>query len=107
MRARARGAGLSLLLSPQGPCQNLTCFPPDTACFGTCDQGVVPVPLLLNRSIVQQPVAFPRLVPRYTKFAQDFIADCARHGRPFLLYYASHVSAGAGAGGCWARRAWA
>ncbi|XP_059581562.1 arylsulfatase A isoform X2 [Alligator mississippiensis] len=54
------------------------------------DQGVVPVPLLLNRSIVQQPVAFPRLVPHYTKFAQDFIADCARHGRPFLLYYASH-----------------
>ncbi|RMB90302.1 hypothetical protein DUI87_33335 [Hirundo rustica rustica] len=74
----------------QGPCQNLTCFPPDTKCFGTCDQGVVPLPLLRNRSIVQQPVSFPDLVPLYNKFSRDFIADCARRGLPFLLYYASH-----------------
>nr|XP_042715943.1 arylsulfatase A isoform X2 [Chrysemys picta bellii] len=75
----------------QGPCQNLTCFPPHTKCFGTCDQGVVPVPLLLNQSILQQPLAFPQLVPLYNKFSRDFIADCARQGRPFLLYYASHA----------------
>ncbi|XP_074684300.1 arylsulfatase A isoform X1 [Strix aluco] len=74
----------------QGPCQNLTCFPPDIKCFGTCDQGVVPVPLLWNQSIVQQPVSFPDLVPLYNKFSRDFIADCARRGLPFLLYYASH-----------------
>ncbi|XP_014117618.1 PREDICTED: arylsulfatase A, partial [Pseudopodoces humilis] len=74
----------------QGPCQNLTCFPPDTKCFGTCDQGVVPLPLLWNLSIIQQPVSFPELVPLYNKFSRDFIADCARHRRPFLLYYASH-----------------
>ncbi|NXN99257.1 ARSA Arylsulfatase, partial [Rhinopomastus cyanomelas] len=74
----------------QGPCQNLTCFPPDTKCFGTCDQGVVPVPLLWNQSIVQQPVSFPDLVPLYNKFSRDFITDCARQGVPFLLYYASH-----------------
>ncbi|XP_010708874.1 arylsulfatase A isoform X2 [Meleagris gallopavo] len=74
----------------QGPCQNLTCFPPDIKCFGTCDQGLVPVPLLWNQSIVQQPVSFPDLVPLYNKFARDFIADCARRGVPFLLYYASH-----------------
>ncbi|KAM6385880.1 arylsulfatase A isoform 2-T2 [Alca torda] len=74
----------------QGPCQNLTCFPPDIKCFGTCDQGLVPVPLLWNQSIMQQPVSFPDLVPLYNKFSRDFIADCARRGRPFLLYYASH-----------------
>ncbi|XP_050809113.1 arylsulfatase A [Gopherus flavomarginatus] len=74
----------------QGPCQNLTCFPPDTKCFGTCDQGVVPVPLLLNQSILQQPLAFPQLVPLYNKFSRDFIAGCARRGHPFFLYYASH-----------------
>uniref|UniRef100_A0A8B9P894 Arylsulfatase A n=1 Tax=Apteryx owenii TaxID=8824 RepID=A0A8B9P894_APTOW len=74
----------------QGPCQNLTCFPPDIKCFGTCDQGLVPVPLLWNQSIVQQPVSFPDLVPLYNKFSRDFIADCARRGIPFLLYYASH-----------------
>ncbi|XP_058720298.1 LOW QUALITY PROTEIN: arylsulfatase A-like [Poecile atricapillus] len=73
-----------------GPCQNLTCFPPDTKCFGTCDQGVVPLPLLWNLSIIQQPVSFPELVPLYNKFSRDFIADCARQRRPFLLYYASH-----------------
>ncbi|XP_053111554.1 arylsulfatase A isoform X1 [Hemicordylus capensis] len=74
----------------QGPCQNLTCFPPDTRCFGICDQGVVPVPLLWNQSILEQPVSFPHLVPRYNAFARDFIADCARRGQPFFLYYASH-----------------
>ncbi|NXR14402.1 ARSA Arylsulfatase, partial [Semnornis frantzii] len=74
----------------QGPCQNLTCFPPDIKCFGTCDQGLVPVPLLWNQSIVQQPVSFPDLVPLYNKFSRDFITDSARRGLPFLLYYASH-----------------
>ncbi|XP_025967228.2 arylsulfatase A isoform X1 [Dromaius novaehollandiae] len=74
----------------QGPCQNLTCFPPDIKCFGTCDQGLVPVPLLWNQSIVQQPVSFPDLVPLYNKFSRDFITDCAQRGLPFLLYYASH-----------------
>uniref|UniRef100_A0A8B9ISZ1 Arylsulfatase A n=1 Tax=Amazona collaria TaxID=241587 RepID=A0A8B9ISZ1_9PSIT len=74
----------------QGPCQNLTCFPPDIKCFGTCDQGIVPVPLLWNQSIVQQPVSFPDLVPLYNRFSRNFIADCARRGVPFLLYYASH-----------------
>ncbi|XP_057878620.1 arylsulfatase A [Melospiza georgiana] len=74
----------------QGPCQNLTCFPPDTKCFGTCDQGVVAVPLLWNQSIVQQPVSFPELVPLYGRFCREFIARCARERRPFLLYYASH-----------------
>uniref|UniRef100_A0A8C3NCX7 Arylsulfatase A n=1 Tax=Geospiza parvula TaxID=87175 RepID=A0A8C3NCX7_GEOPR len=74
----------------QGPCQNLTCFPPDTKCFGTCDQGVVAVPLLWNQSIVQQPVSFPELVPLYGRFCREFIARCARQGQPFLLYYASH-----------------
>ncbi|XP_041257016.1 arylsulfatase A [Onychostruthus taczanowskii] len=74
----------------QGPCQNLTCFPPDTKCFGTCDQGVVAVPLLWNQSIVQQPVSFPELVPLYGRFCREFIARCARLRLPFLLYYASH-----------------
>ncbi|XP_042326594.1 arylsulfatase A [Sceloporus undulatus] len=74
----------------QGPCQNLTCFPPDTRCFGTCDQGVVTVPLIWNQTIVEQPLSFPRLQPRYNAFARDFIADCARRNQPFLLYYASH-----------------
>ncbi|XP_054844908.1 arylsulfatase A [Eublepharis macularius] len=74
----------------QGPCQNLTCFPPNTPCFGTCDEGVVPVPLFWNLSIVEQPVSFPHLEARYTAFAQDFIAACARRQQPFLLYYASH-----------------
>nr|XP_028602570.1 arylsulfatase A [Podarcis muralis]XP_028602572.1 arylsulfatase A [Podarcis muralis]XP_028602573.1 arylsulfatase A [Podarcis muralis]XP_028602574.1 arylsulfatase A [Podarcis muralis]XP_028602575.1 arylsulfatase A [Podarcis muralis]XP_028602576.1 arylsulfatase A [Podarcis muralis]XP_028602577.1 arylsulfatase A [Podarcis muralis] len=74
----------------QGPCQNLTCFPPDTPCFGTCDQGVVPVPLFWNQSIIQQPVSFPHLQPLYNSFARDFIVACARRNQPFLLYYASH-----------------
>ncbi|XP_068048088.1 arylsulfatase A isoform X1 [Anomalospiza imberbis] len=74
----------------QGPCQNLTCFPPDTKCFGTCDQGAVAVPLLRGRGIVQQPVSLPGLAPLYGRFCRDFIARCARLRRPFLLYYASH-----------------
>ncbi|XP_034984367.1 arylsulfatase A [Zootoca vivipara] len=74
----------------QGPCQNLTCFPPDTPCFGTCEQGVVPVPLFWNQSIIEQPLSFPRLQPRYVAFARDFIAASARRNQPFLLYYASH-----------------
>lgn len=86
----------SVVCSLQGPCQNLTCFPPDTKCFGTCDQNLVPVPLLWNQSIVQQPVSFPDLVPLYNKFSRDFIADCAQRGLPFLLYYASHVREGEG-----------
>lgn len=88
------GSRQSVFCSLQGPCQNLTCFPPDIKCFGTCDQGLVPVPLLWNQSIVQQPVSFPDLVPLYNKFSRDFIADCARRGLPFLLYYASHVGEG-------------
>ncbi|KAH0617243.1 hypothetical protein JD844_029117 [Phrynosoma platyrhinos] len=78
----------------QGPCQNLTCFPPDTQCFGACDQGVVTVPLIWNQTIVEQPLSFPRLQPRYNAFARDFIAGCARRNQPFLLYYASHVRPG-------------
>nr|XP_020659409.1 arylsulfatase A [Pogona vitticeps] len=74
----------------QGPCQNLTCFPPDIRCFGTCDQGVVPVPLFWNESIVEQPVSFPKLQPRYSAFARDFISASARRQQPFFLYYASH-----------------
>ncbi|XP_064512917.1 arylsulfatase A [Pseudopipra pipra] len=74
----------------QGPCQNLTCFPPDIKCFGTCDQGVVPLPLLWNQTIIQQPVSFPDLVPLYNKFSRNFITYCAQRGLPFLLYYASH-----------------
>uniref|UniRef100_A0ABM5GLE8 Arylsulfatase A isoform X2 n=1 Tax=Pogona vitticeps TaxID=103695 RepID=A0ABM5GLE8_9SAUR len=77
-------------LASEGPCQNLTCFPPDIRCFGTCDQGVVPVPLFWNESIVEQPVTFPKLQPRYSAFAQDFISASARRQQPFFLYYASH-----------------
>lgn len=79
----------------QGPCQNLTCFPPDIPCFGVCDQGVVPVPLFWNETIIEQPLSFPRLESRYNAFARDFIAASARKGQPFLLYFASHVSSGA------------
>ncbi|XP_061493953.1 arylsulfatase A isoform X2 [Rhineura floridana] len=74
----------------EGPCRNLTCFPPSTPCFGNCDLGVVPVPLLWNQTIIEQPLSFPRLQPRYVAFARDFIRACARHNQPFLLYYASH-----------------
>uniref|UniRef100_A0A8C6YH06 Arylsulfatase A n=1 Tax=Naja naja TaxID=35670 RepID=A0A8C6YH06_NAJNA len=74
----------------QGPCQNLTCFPPNTRCFGVCDQGVVPVPLFLNWSIAQQPIYFPHLVGHYHAFARDFITISAQRKQPFFLYYASH-----------------
>ncbi|XP_077196683.1 arylsulfatase A isoform X2 [Paroedura picta] len=74
----------------QGPCQNITCFPPDTRCFGRCDQGVVLTPLLWNLSVVEQPVSFPLLESRYVAFAREFIAACARRQQPFFLYYASH-----------------
>uniref|UniRef100_A0A674HSZ9 Sulfatase N-terminal domain-containing protein n=1 Tax=Taeniopygia guttata TaxID=59729 RepID=A0A674HSZ9_TAEGU len=74
----------------QGPCQNLTCFPPDTACFGPCDRDAVPVPLLRGRDIVQQPAFLPGLAPLYGRFCRDFIARCAQRRQPFLLYYASH-----------------
>ncbi|XP_039617446.1 arylsulfatase A [Polypterus senegalus] len=73
----------------QGPCQNLTCFPPDIKCYGMCDQGIVPLPLLLDDKIIQQPVYFPELVPQYNKFASDFITLSAKHDQPFFLYYAS------------------
>ncbi|KAK7891462.1 hypothetical protein WMY93_023425 [Mugilogobius chulae] len=39
----------------QGPCANLTCFPPDVKCFGQCDVGAVTVPLMKNDKIIQQP----------------------------------------------------
>uniref|UniRef100_A0ACB8FL84 Uncharacterized protein n=1 Tax=Sphaerodactylus townsendi TaxID=933632 RepID=A0ACB8FL84_9SAUR len=76
----------------QGPCQNLTCFPPNTPCFGTCDQDVVLAPLFWNLSVVEQPVSFPDLGARYVTFAEDFIASCGRRNQPFFLYYASHHS---------------
>ncbi|XP_030077032.1 arylsulfatase A [Microcaecilia unicolor] len=74
----------------QGPCQNLTCFPPYTKCFGTCDQGVVYLPVFQNDQIIQQPVNFPELVPRYNKFSREFIANSVKQKQPFFLYYASH-----------------
>lgn len=75
---------------PQGPCQNLTCFPPATACDGSCDQGLVPIPLLANLSVEAQPPWLPGLEARYLAFARDLMADAQRQGRPFFLYYASH-----------------
>ncbi|XP_064446461.1 arylsulfatase A isoform X2 [Mirounga angustirostris] len=74
----------------QGPCQNLTCFPPSTPCDGSCDQGLVPVPLLANLSVEAQPPWLPGLEARYVAFARDLMADAQRQGRPFFLYYASH-----------------
>nr|XP_058936537.1 arylsulfatase A isoform X1 [Kogia breviceps]XP_058936538.1 arylsulfatase A isoform X1 [Kogia breviceps]XP_058936539.1 arylsulfatase A isoform X1 [Kogia breviceps] len=74
----------------QGPCQNLTCFPPATPCDGGCDQGLVPVPLLANLSVEAQPPWLPGLEARYVAFARDLMADAQRQGRPFFLYYASH-----------------
>lgn len=79
-------------LSHQGPCQNLTCFPPDTPCSGSCDQGLVPIPLLANLSIEAQPPWLPGLEARYLSFSRDLMTDAQRQGRPFFLYYASHVS---------------
>ncbi|XP_042191842.1 arylsulfatase A [Callorhinchus milii] len=74
----------------QGPCQNLTCFPPDTRCFGLCDQGVVPLPVFQDWDIVEQPVTFPTLTARYNRFSTDFIHRSASARQPFFLYYASH-----------------
>ncbi|XP_078533629.1 arylsulfatase A-like [Lissotriton helveticus] len=74
----------------QGPCQNLTCFPPDTKCFGTCDQDVVLLPVFQNDKVIQQPVDFTTLVPRYNAFSKQFIVDTVQQQKPFFLYYASH-----------------
>ncbi|KAJ8392295.1 hypothetical protein AAFF_G00076590 [Aldrovandia affinis] len=74
----------------QGPCQNLTCFPPDIQCFGMCDQGVVTVPLMANDTIKQQPVSFLDLEKAYSDFATQFISMSARRKQPFFLYYPSH-----------------
>ncbi|XP_063053114.1 arylsulfatase A-like [Engraulis encrasicolus] len=74
----------------QGPCHNLTCFPPDVKCFGFCDRGVVTVPLIHNENIVQQPVDFLNLETAYSKFASKFIRNSVQKGQPFFLYYPSH-----------------
>nr|XP_004650487.1 arylsulfatase A isoform X1 [Jaculus jaculus] len=74
----------------QGPCQNLTCFPPATRCSGGCDQGLVPIPLLANLSVEVQPPWLPGLESRYVSFSRELMADAQRQGRPFFLYYASH-----------------
>ncbi|XP_021588697.2 arylsulfatase A isoform X7 [Ictidomys tridecemlineatus] len=74
----------------QGPCQNMTCFPPATPCHGGCDQGIVPIPLLANLSVEAQPPWLPGLEARYVAFARDLMSDAQRQDRPFFLYYASH-----------------
>ena len=76
----------------QGPCSNLTCFPPDVKCFGTCDVNVVTVPLMHNEVIKQQPVNFLDLERAYSDFATNFITTSATKKQPFFLYYPSHVS---------------
>lgn len=73
-----------------GPCQDLTCFPPDTKCFGTCDLGTVTVPLMHDTHIKQQPANFLELERAYSGFATDFIRTYAKKGQPFFLYYPSH-----------------
>ncbi|XP_024235397.1 arylsulfatase A [Oncorhynchus tshawytscha] len=73
-----------------GPCQNLTCFPPDVKCFGNCDVGVVTIPLMHNDVIKQQPVDFLDLERAYSDFATDFITQSTRKKQPFFLYYPSH-----------------
>ncbi|XP_064417205.1 arylsulfatase A isoform X2 [Latimeria chalumnae] len=74
----------------QGPCQNLTCFPPDTKCFGECDQGCVLLPIFHNDKIIEQPVDFPQLPRLYRTFMEKFITTSTKEKRPFFLYYASH-----------------
>uniref|UniRef100_A0A8C4QD23 Sulfatase N-terminal domain-containing protein n=2 Tax=Eptatretus burgeri TaxID=7764 RepID=A0A8C4QD23_EPTBU len=74
----------------QGPCMNLTCFPPATPCFGTCDVGIVPLPLMSGTHILEQPPDLTLLTPRYNEAAVDFMRKQSRAGQPFLLYYASH-----------------
>lgn len=74
----------------QGPCQNLICFPPNTTCEGSCDQDLVPIPLLNNLTVEAQPPWLPGLEARYVSFARELMTDAQRQGRPFFLYYASH-----------------
>lgn len=76
----------------KGPCQNLTCFPPDVKCYGFCDQGVVTVPLMCNENIKRQPADFLQLEKAYSEFASQFINDAVQNNHPFFLYYPSHVS---------------
>lgn len=76
----------------QGPCWNLTCFPPDIKCFGLCDVGTVLVPLMHNDAIKQQPANFLDLEKAYSDFATEFITTSAKKKQPFFLYYPSHVS---------------
>uniref|UniRef100_A0A7N8XZG8 Arylsulfatase A n=1 Tax=Mastacembelus armatus TaxID=205130 RepID=A0A7N8XZG8_9TELE len=88
----------------QGPCQNLTCFPPDVKCFGTCDVDTVMVPLMYNEVIKQQPVNFLKLEEAYSHFATNFISTSVKKKQPFFLYYPSHHThypqyAGSGAAG--------
>ncbi|XP_057692106.1 arylsulfatase A [Corythoichthys intestinalis] len=73
-----------------GPCHNLTCFPPDVKCFGSCDLGTVLVPLLHNHVIKEQPVNFLELEQTYSDFSTSFIAASAKKKQPFFLYYPSH-----------------
>ena len=76
----------------QGPCWNLTCFPPDVKCFGFCDVGTVAVPLMLQDVIKRQPVNFLTLESSYRNFMTPFIENPGMRGDPFFLYYSSHVS---------------
>lgn len=80
------------LFISQGPCWNLTCFPPDVKCFGLCDIGTVTVPLMHNEAIKQQPVNFLNLEQAYSDFATNFITTSATKKQPFFLYYPAHVS---------------
>uniref|UniRef100_A0A3Q3WPL2 Sulfatase N-terminal domain-containing protein n=1 Tax=Mola mola TaxID=94237 RepID=A0A3Q3WPL2_MOLML len=87
-----------------GPCQNLTCFPPDVKCLGTCDVKTVTVPLMYNEDIKQQPVNFLDLERAYSDFANNFIMTSAKKNQPFFLYYPSQHThypqyAGPGAAG--------
>ncbi|CAL1592160.1 unnamed protein product [Knipowitschia caucasica] len=73
-----------------GPCQNLTCFPPDVKCFGHCDVGTVTVPVMRNDKIIQQPANFLELEKAYSNFATNFILSSAQKNQSFFLYYPSH-----------------
>lgn len=77
---------------PQGPCKNLTCFPPDIKCYGLCDISNVVVPLMENEVIKQQPVNFLDLERSYSDFAANFITTSVEKKQPFFLYYPTHVS---------------
>ncbi|KAL4617962.1 arylsulfatase A-like [Arapaima gigas] len=74
----------------QGPCSDLTCFPPDIKCYGMCDLNVVTVPLMHDDTIIQQPVSFPDLEENYVNYATNFILKSAQKKQPFFLYYPSH-----------------